>query len=107
MIADKLRAKRATQTGLRGASSRVRWRSVAIIGPTTACAAAQMCKGKRYLCSEAPRLPLQGCDASRCDCKYRHFEDRRGAPRRAEEKGMTSTRVETNRRKNRDRRADD
>jgi hypothetical protein len=22
-------------------------------------------------------LPLQGCDRSRCDCRYRHHEDRR------------------------------
>jgi hypothetical protein len=106
MISDKLRAKRATATAVRG-ESRGRWRSVAIIGAATGCAAVQTCKGKRYLCREAPLLPLEGCDAAVCDCKYRHFEDRRGAPRRAEEKGMTPTRVENNRRKNRDRRAND
>ena len=106
MITDKPHAKRATRTGAR-VDSRTHWRSVAIIAPASACAAAQMCKGKRYLCREAPRLPLEGCDAARCDCKYRHFQDRRGTPRRAEEKGMTPTRVESNRRKNRDRRAND
>ena len=106
MIADKPHAKRTAPAVVRG-DSRGRWRSVAIIGSATACAAAQMCKGKRYLCREAPRLPLKACDAARCDCKYRHFEDRRGTPRRAEEKGMTPTRVENNRRKNRDRRAND
>ena len=106
MIGDKRHAKRITATTVRG-DSRGRWRSVAIIGAATGCAAVQMCKGKRYLCREAPRLPLEGCNAARCDCKYRHFEDRRAAPRRAEEKGMTPTRVESNRRKNRDRRASD
>lgn len=106
MMAGKPHVKRATQASVRK-HSRPAWRAVAIIGSASACAAAQMCKGKRYLCREAPRLPLEGCDAARCDCKYRHFEDRRGAPRRAEEKGMTATRVENNRRQNRERRSND
>jgi hypothetical protein len=84
-----------------------RWHAVTIIGPATACAAAQACKGKRYLSRDAPRLPLAGCDAERCDCKYRHFGDRRGTPRRAEEKGAAPARVATNRRGHRGRRETD
>jgi len=67
--------------------SRHRWHAVSIIGPAAACAAAQACKGKRYLSSDAPRLPLKGCDAERCECRYRHFADRRGDPRRENETG--------------------
>lgn len=61
------------------------WHAVSITGPSSACAAAQACKGKRYLSGEAPRLPLEGCDAARCECRYRHFADRRGDPRREDE----------------------
>jgi hypothetical protein len=86
---------------------RDRWRAVAVTVPSTACASALACKGKRYLCHDAPRLPLAGCDAKRCDCKYRHLADRRGGPRRSDEKGGAPARVATNRRNNRDRRAAD
>jgi hypothetical protein len=34
------------------------WHAVTIAVPANACAAAQDCKGKRYLSSAAPRLPL-------------------------------------------------
>ena len=63
-----------------------RWHAITIIGTNYACAAAQACRGKRYLSSEAPRLPLTECDAKRCECRYRHFADRRGPPRRRAEK---------------------
>ena len=36
---------------------------------------------------KAPRLPLKGCNAQRCECRYRHFADRRGDPRREDETG--------------------
>jgi len=88
-------------------SSSNRFHAVTIVAPVTACAAAQACKGKRYLSKEAPRLPLEACDAARCECKYRHFTDRRGTPRRAEEKGAAPARVNTERRGKRGRRASD
>ncbi len=68
-----------------------RWHAITIIGTNYACAAAQACKGKRFLSSEAPRLPLKECDASRCECRYRHFADRRGPPRRRDEKLRDTT----------------
>jgi hypothetical protein len=37
----------------------------------------------RFLSSEAPALPLAGCDARACTCRYRHHEDRRSSLRRA------------------------
>jgi hypothetical protein len=78
-----------------------------IVAPAKACQAALACKGKRFLSSEAPRLPLKQCDAARCDCRYRHFPDRRGEPRRAEETGAADKRVHSNRRETRGRRATD
>jgi hypothetical protein len=88
-------------------NSRYRWHAVTIVAPARACQAALSCKGTRFLSSEAPRLPLKQCDAARCDCKYRHFPDRRGEPRRAEETGAADKRVQTNRREKRGRRATD
>jgi hypothetical protein len=90
----------------RGANKR--WHAVTIVAAPGACQAALACKGKRHLSSEAPRLPLAECDAARCNCKYRHFADRRSSPRRAEEKGgPTAARVAVNRRAKRGRRATD
>jgi hypothetical protein len=85
--------------------SRHRWHAVTIIGSASMCAAAQACKGKRFLSPEAPRLPIAGCDAEKCSCRYRHFVDRRAGPRRAEERGAAPARAPTNRRAGRDRRA--
>ena len=85
-----------------------RWHAVAIIATATSCAAARACKDKRYLSAEAPRLPLAGCDAARCECRYGHFDDRRRGPRRAEEKGSaTPKRVAVDNRARRGRRTTD
>jgi hypothetical protein len=42
-----------------------------------ACSAANYLKGKRFLSSKAPALPLSKCDASDCKCKYDYYKDRR------------------------------
>lgn len=42
-----------------------------------ACQAIKAKKGKRFLPSEAPRLPLEGCTAKECHCIYHHHVDRR------------------------------
>lgn len=41
------------------------------------CDAQLAVKGQRFLCNEAPSLPLSGCTASHCDCRYVHHVDRR------------------------------
>ena len=80
-------------------SVRHRWHAVAIVGTPDACAAAKACKDNRYLSVEAPRLPLAGCDAKCCDCRYAHYDDRRRGPRRAEEKmGAPAKRVDVDKR---------
>jgi hypothetical protein len=89
--------------------SRQPWHAVVIAAPASACAAAQACKGKRYLSSEAPRLPLEGCDAKSCNCRYRHHADRRDGPRRQEDQASApvASRDQANRRSRRGRRATD
>ena len=88
--------------------SRQPWHAVTIAAPGSACGAAQACKGKRFLSGIAPRLPLAECDAARCDCTYRHFDDRRGSPRRHGEEGAApQAREKNNRRVSRGRRASD
>jgi hypothetical protein len=86
---------------------RHRWHAVAVVGTADACAAALGCKDRRYLSAEAPRLPLAGCDARCCDCRYAHFDDRRRAPRRAQERGGTPKRAAVDKRVRPGRRATD
>lgn len=54
-----------------------------------ACAAAKFLRGKRFLSSEAPPLPLRQCACEQCECRYLHHEDRRGPTRRARDVGIT------------------
>jgi len=41
------------------------------------CAAAVSQQGHRYLSVDAPELPLPGCDARKCNCRYQRHADRR------------------------------
>jgi hypothetical protein len=85
-----------------------RWHAVAIVPGAGCCKAAESAKGRRFLSSEAPLLPLRTCDVAACTCKYRHHEDRRGTPRRSEEAGGNQrSRATTERRSNRGRRETD
>jgi hypothetical protein len=102
LLETKTKEKDAAQAKAKR-NSRHRWHAVTIIGPASICGAAQACKGKRFLSPDAPRLPLEGCDAEECNCRYRHFADRRAGPRRAEERGAAPARAPTNRRAGRDR----
>lgn len=48
------------------------------------CEAARQFGQHRFLSKKAPRLPLPGCDAAECTCRYTHFSDRRsGLDRRS------------------------
>lgn len=62
------------------------WHAVSIVARSSACTEALQRRGIRYLSREAPRLPLPACNCGTgCHCVYRHYEDRREGPRRAEE----------------------
>jgi hypothetical protein len=47
-----------------------------------ACDAVKRIGGKRFLPGEAPEIPLPGCDAAKCSCRYVHHADRRNSDRR-------------------------
>lgn len=53
------------------------YRACAIEPGEDACAAVTKLQAKRFLQVEVPRLPLPGCGRLQCDCRYRHYEDRR------------------------------
>lgn len=58
--------------------------AVSIKFPSSACEAAHKMEGKRFLSSAAPRIPLPGCDAKKCKCRFVHHKDRReGEDRRS------------------------
>ena len=47
-----------------------------------ACDAVKRVGDKRFLPGEAPDVPLPGCNAARCSCRYVHHDDRRHNDRR-------------------------
>jgi len=64
-----------------------RWNAVSIICATGSCDASRALRGRRFLSTEAPRLPLAECSApAACLCVYKKYPDRRGGARREEDK---------------------
>ena len=63
---------------------------IEIVPGGNACKDAQSISHKRFLSDEAPRLPLDQCERPQgCDCKYKHFVDRRtDEARRASDAGL-------------------
>jgi hypothetical protein len=63
------------------------WHAVSVTTEQFCCEAARGLLGRRFLAAAAPRLPLSECTVKdACSCKYKHHEDRRGTPRRKEDK---------------------
>ena len=84
------------------------WHAVGVVGGTMACAPILRIKGKRYLPADAPPIPLPDCTSPwRCKCVYRHYSDRRAAPRRIADRGMFGRHIGAERRQQRGRREDD
>ncbi len=52
------------------------------------CGEAKRLRGTRLLASNAPVLPLIGCDAETCTCAYRKWDDRRQDHRRSSDDGL-------------------
>lgn len=68
------------------------YRGVSVIATEDdCCQAVRGIAGKRFLADEAPRLPLNDCDAAVCRCKYKRFDDRREDSRRSSDIGFDST----------------
>ena len=54
-----------------------KFRAVSIQTGPRACTAAKYLRGKRFISTQAPELPLSRCDISDCKCKYAYHKDRR------------------------------
>jgi hypothetical protein len=65
-----------------------RFHAVTLVGGPKSCAAVRALRDQRFLSREAPTLPLKGCDCTRCECHYEHYEDRRKGGRRARDLGV-------------------
>jgi hypothetical protein len=62
------------------------WHAVAIAAKSASCEAARALRGTRFLSAKAPHLPLPECTIpDSCPCAYKHYDDRRGQPRRQSE----------------------
>jgi hypothetical protein len=76
---DEARADPAATTRLKND-----FHAVSIRPGIFACKAARDLEGERFLSGSAPRIPLPGCDASDCTCRFSHHPDRRaGEDRRS------------------------
>ena len=62
------------------------WYSVSIVPGDDYCKLVRMHQGTRWLSAEAPRLPVPGCDSRHCDCRYRHYADRRTEVQRKQDR---------------------
>jgi hypothetical protein len=61
----------------------LKYRGAEIIAAPDACDAALSLTSVRLLSANVPLLPLKTCDRpATCNCKYRHFDDRRRGLRR-------------------------
>jgi len=66
-----------------------KYHAVSIHCANDSCQAAKDKLGERHLSAEAPLLPLDQCDRpDQCDCRYQHYDDRRGDTRRRSDQGL-------------------
>ncbi len=99
--------KRNTRKGRQGPARTTHpYRAVSVYSRVDACPAARRIENKKFLAAHAPQLPLGGCsNPSTCQCRYRHFEDRRQEIRRDVDHGLPARAwFEADRRHRRDRR---
>ena len=70
-------AKSGRKTSLFRKGDTKEYHGVSIVLSDSACAAAEELSGRRFLATAAPKLPLPGCDAAECNCRFAHYQDRR------------------------------
>jgi len=69
----------SVKRGKKSIAPRNRYRAISIAHDKQACKAVRAIGSKRYLAvgNSTPTLPMPGCDAVRCNCRYVQHEDRR------------------------------
>ena len=89
-VSSKKTAKKTKQHQTPIRTARALFHGVCIVpDPDCACDAAREFDGVRFLAEDAPQLPLNGCtNIVTCQCKYRHFDDRRTDLRRESDIGL-------------------
>ena len=67
------------------------YHAVSIRCGKNACQAAQDKLGERHLSAEAALLPLDQCDRpDQCECRFQHYDDRRGKSRRHSDQSLSA-----------------
>ena len=95
------------------AAATKKYTGLAFVADPHCCDAANAHNERRFLTSEAPKIPLAECsDPTLCECKYRNIDDRRTRDDRRDIVGVLSKDMpvgdqRSNRRAGRDRRRDD
>jgi hypothetical protein len=95
------------------ATEKKKYAGLAFFSDSHCCDAATAHNERRFLTSEAPKIPLAQCsDPALCHCKYRNIDDRRISDDRRDIVGVLSKDMpvgdkRSNRRAGRDRRKDD
>ena len=77
-----LRIRRRQSVPKSNLGKRVKYHCIEVRSDDGACEAVKRLAIFRFLPDEAPRLPVPGCDAKECACRYRHYDDRRQEIRR-------------------------
>ena len=54
------------------------------------CDVVRELRGRRFLMTSAPPIPLPGCDVEKCGCRYARFTDRRQQTRRGDDIGIAN-----------------
>lgn len=71
------------------ANGKSTYRGVQIMADRSECCeAVKAIASQRFLSADAPKLPLNACDAANCRCTYQHYVDRRTDLRRASDTGF-------------------
>ena len=64
--------------------------AVSIKPCANACTQVKKLKGKSFLASKVSQIPLNGCNAKACTCRYVHYTDRRDGEERRYPSGLAS-----------------
>ncbi|MGH8136044.1 MAG: hypothetical protein ACRER4_06825 [Steroidobacteraceae bacterium] len=83
------------------------YHSVSISTDPKCCQEVHAIEERRFLAVEAPQLPLPGCGAAQCNCRYVHHDDRRSTENRRVQAKNRRAYSRTERREGKGRRVND